>query len=230
MATDEQIKANQQNSKLSTGPRSDAGLNTSSQNANKHGFTGHTLLLPPEEEEPFRLFKEKHITELAPVGVNEEAAAYQIIDNRWRLNQITATEAAIYELGRMDHAEKFAAYPPEKITAMCRALTLNEKQKDLSLLNRYQTRLNRQVTLDLKDLTERQRTRKAAEQKQFQLAAALHLKAHLDKEPFNPADFGFVWSREEIDYYYQISDYCQEAIGVAGTHKKMVYEDLPKRK
>jgi len=230
MATDEQIKANQQNSKLSTGPRSDAGLNTSSQNANKHGFTGHTLLLPPEEEEPFRLFKEKHLTELAPVGVNEEASAYQIIDNRWRLNQITATEAAIYELGRMDHAEKFAAYPPEKITAMCRALTLNEKQKDLSLLNRYQTRLNRQVTLDLKDLTERQRTRKAAELKQFQLAAALHLQAHLDKEPFNPADFGFVWSREEIDYYYQISDYCQEAMGVAGTHKEMVYEDLPKRK
>ena len=68
-------------------------------------------------------------------------------------------------------------------------LTLNEKQKDLSLLNRYQTRLNRQVTLDLKELAERQRTRKAVELKQFQLAAALHLKAHLDKEPFNPRRF-----------------------------------------
>jgi len=230
MATDEQIKANQENSKLSKGPVSKSGLERSSQNATKHGFTGHTLLLPPEEEEPFRDFQAKHLAKYQPVGVDEEACAYQIIDNRWRLNQITATEAAIYELGRMDHAEKFAAHPPEKVTAMCRALTLNEKQKDLSLLNRYQTRLNRQVTLDLKDLAERQRVRKAAELKQFQLAAALHLKAHLDKEPFNPADFGFVWSREEIDYYYQISDYCQEAMGVAGTHKKMVYEDLPKRK
>ena len=120
MATDEQIKANQQNSRFSTGPRSDAGLKSSSKNANKHGFTGHTLLLPPEEEEPFREFKEKHMAELQPVGVNEEACAYQIIDNRWRLNQITATEAAIYELGRTDHAEKFAAHPPEKVTAMCR--------------------------------------------------------------------------------------------------------------
>jgi len=66
MATDEQIKANQQNSKLSSGPRSDAGLKSSSKNAQKHGFTGHTLLLPPEEEEPFREFKAKHLAELAP--------------------------------------------------------------------------------------------------------------------------------------------------------------------
>jgi len=229
MATEDQIKANQQNSKLSSGPRSDAGLKSSSQNATKHGFTGHTLLLPPEEEEPFRLFKEKHLIELAPVGVNEEASAYQIIDNRWRLNQITATEAAIYELGRMDHAEKFAAHPPEKITAMCRALTLNEKQKDLSLLNRYQARLTKQVTLDLKELEQRQRTRKAAELKQFQLAAAFDMRAHLDRKSWDPAQFGFVWSAEEISRYSDLSALRREAFKVAGGHKEIVYEDLPKR-
>jgi len=229
MATDEQIKANQQNSKLSSGPRSDAGLKSSSKNAQKHGFTGHTLLLPPEEEEPFREFKAKHLAELAPAGVNEEASAYQIIDNRWRLNQITATEAAIYELGRMDHAEKFAAFPPEKVTAMCRALTLNEKHKDLSLLNRYQTRLNRQVTLDLKDLEERQRIRKAAELKQFQLAAAFDMQAHLDRTPWDPAKFGFVWSAEEISRFSDLSALRREVWKVAGGHKDIVYEDLPKR-
>jgi hypothetical protein len=230
MSSDAQFKANQQNSKFSTGPRSDAGLKSSSQNANKHGFTGNTLLLPPEEEEPFREFKEKHLTELQPVGVNEEACAYQIIDNRWRLNQITATEAAIYELGRMDHAEKFAAFPPEKVTAMCRALTLNEKQKDLSLLNRYQTRLNKQVTQDLKDLEERQRIRKAKELKQFQLAAAFCMRNHLDRKPWDPAQFGFVWSAEEISRHVDLAIIRREAWKVAGGHKEIIYEDLPKQK
>ena len=229
MATDEQIKANQQNAQLSSGPRSQEGLKKSSQNANKHGFTGHTLLLPPEEEEPFREFKEKHLAELQPVGVSEEACAYQVIDNRWRLNQITATEAAIYELGRMDHAEKFAAYPPEKITAMTRALTVAEKQKELGLLNRYQTRLTKQVTLDLKELKELQSIRKAKELRQFQQAAALHRKAHLEKQPFNPEDFGFVWSREEIDYHSNLSALLRKAFGTPGGHENIVYEDLPKR-
>jgi len=229
MTTDEQIKANQENSKLSSGPRSPEGLKKSSQNATKHGFTGHTLLLPPEEEEPFRDFQAKHLAKYQPVGIDEEACAHQIIDNRWRLNQITATEAAIYELGRMDHAEKFAALPPEKITAMCRALTLNEKQKELGLLNRYQSRLTKQVTLDLKELKELQRIRKAEELKQFQLAAALHMRYHLDKKPFDPADFGFVWSREEIEYYSNVSALRRHALNVAGGHEKIVYEDLPKR-
>ena len=231
MATDEQIKANQENSKHSKGPVSKSGLETSSKNSTKHGFTAHTLVLRPEEEEPFREFQAKHLAKYQPVDVDEEYCAHQIIDNRWRLIQITATETAIYELGYLAHAEKFTAtHPPDKVSAMTRALTITEKQKELSLLNRYQARLTKQAALDFKQLEEMQRIRKAAELKQFQLAAALHLKAHLDKEPFNPADFGFVWSREEIDYYYQMADYRKEAFGVAGSHKEMVYEDIPKAK
>jgi len=229
MPTEEQIKANQENSKLSSGPRSPEGLKKSSQNSHKHGFTGHTLLLPPEEEEPFRIFKENHLTELQPVGANEESCAYQIIDNRWRIHQITATEAAFYELGRITHAETLSAYPPEKVTAIARALTVTEKQKELGLLNRYQTRLNKQVTLDLKELKDLQSIRKAKELRQFQQAAALHRKAHLEKQPFNPEDFGFVWSREEIDYHSNLSALLRKAFGTPGGHENIVYEDLPKR-
>ena len=139
MATDEQIKANQENSKHSKGPVSKSGLETSSKNSTKHGFTAHTLVLRPEEEEPFREFQAKHLEKYQPVGVDEEYCAHQIIDNRWRLIQITATETALYELGYLTHAEKFTAtHPPDKVSAMTRALTVTEKQKELSLLNRYQ--------------------------------------------------------------------------------------------
>jgi len=95
MATDEQIKANQENSKHSKGPVSKSGLETSSKNSTKHGFTAHTLVLRPEEEEPFREFQAKHLEKYQPVDVDEEYCAHQIIDNRWRLIQITATETAL---------------------------------------------------------------------------------------------------------------------------------------
>ncbi len=110
-----------------------------------------------------------------------------------------------------------------------RALTLNEKHKDLSLLNRYQTRLNKQVTLDLKDLEERQRIRKAAELKQFQLAAAFCMRNHLDRKPWDPAQFGFVWSAEEISRHVDIAILRRDAGKVAGGHKEIVYEDPPKQ-
>ena len=230
MATDEQIKANQENSKHSKGPVSKSGLETSSKNSTKHGFTAHTLVLRPEEEEPFREFQAKHLEKYQPVDVDEEYCAHQIIDNRWRLIQITATETAIYELGYIAHAEKFTAtHPPDKVLAMTRALTITEKQKELSLLNRYQARLTKQAALDFKQLEEMQRIRKAAELKQFQLAAAFDMRAHLDRKPWDPAQFGFVWSAEEISRYSDLSALRREAFKVAGGHKEIVYEDLPKR-
>jgi len=230
MTTDEQIKANQENSKKSKGPVTQAGLHNSSKNSTKHGFTAHKLVLRPEEEEPFREFQAKHLEKYQPVGVDEEYCAHQVIDNRWRLIQITATETAFYELGYLTHAEKFTAtHPPDKVSAMTRALTVTEKQKELSLLNRYQARLTKQAALDFKRLEEMQRIRKAAELKQFQLAAAFDMRAHLDRKPWDPAQFGFVWSAEEISRYSDLSALRREAFKVAGGHKEIVYEDLPKR-
>jgi hypothetical protein len=54
MATEKQILANQENSKLSTGPTSDAGIQASSQNNFRHGLAPrhHEVFTFMKDEEP----------------------------------------------------------------------------------------------------------------------------------------------------------------------------------
>jgi hypothetical protein len=107
MATNEQINANHQNSQKSTGPTTEAGKQRSALNATRHGFTGQAVALTAEEAEPYRLFTEGFLADLAPKGTHETQLVQSIVDARWRMNQIAAMESAIYALGHRQHAEEF---------------------------------------------------------------------------------------------------------------------------
>jgi len=227
MATIDQITANQENAQHSTGPRSEAGKQRSKLNSTKHGFTGQTVVLTEAETEPYRLFTEKHLAQLKPVGVNEDHLAYSIIDSRWRMHQISATEAATYALGQLEHAPKFENHPPQLAEAMARSLTLTEKQKEFALLNRYQARLSKQAAADAAQLVELQRIRKDAELKQFNDAAALFSVAMREKKPFNPQEFGFVWTEDQLVDALNAATTLQ----LARTPKRfhgLTHDDLPK--
>jgi hypothetical protein len=226
MATDEQIKANQENSQLSTGP-SESGKQRSKLNSTKHGFTGQTVVLTESEKEPYRLFTEKHLKQLKPVGVDEEHFAHSVIDCRWRIHQISATEAATFALGIREHASKFENETPAMAEAMARALTLSEKQKELGLLNRYQTRLTKQAALDLEELRTLQKLRKEEEVKQFHHAMSLAILSAKEKKPFNPQEFGFVWTEEQIVGAIIAKNTLRHALR-SNLLKDYTHQDLPK--
>ena len=67
MATDKQIEANRKNSQLSTGPQTPAGLKTSSQNATKRGYTGKSLILTDEEQEPYAAHVRAYTANYGPI-------------------------------------------------------------------------------------------------------------------------------------------------------------------
>src|ERR1700716_1907378 len=113
MSTAAQITANQQNSKLSTGPAPEAGKKKAALNSTRHGFTGQVVMLTAEEAEPYRLFNEEFMTDLAPVGAMEQQLTRSIIDAHWRINQIHSTESAIYALGHRQYLDHFADETPE---------------------------------------------------------------------------------------------------------------------
>jgi hypothetical protein len=88
MPTNAQIAANQQNAQLSTGPATAAGLQRSSRNSAKHGFTGQTLIISPSEKEAY----EKHV---AAYKDHHKASEHrhielvqQLADLHWSLHQI----------------------------------------------------------------------------------------------------------------------------------------------
>jgi hypothetical protein len=227
MATEAQIKANQQNSQLSTGP-SEAAKEHTKLNATKHGLAGRTVHLTSSEEEPYRQFHEGLFTALRPHGVLEASLVESIVDSRWRVFQISKIESGLYTIGEFENKADLANYPANKAEDVCRALTFSRKQKEFDKLNRYQTRLNRQATQDLKQLEQLQSARKAQELKDFQDASALYIQSLNTKEPFYPSDFGFVWSEEEIFQSVSQMKLRQNAREAQCKVDELSYNDLPK--
>src|SRR6202163_4084832 len=88
MSTNAQIKANQQNAKLSTGPITPAGLERSSKNSTKHGFTGQTLIVSPQEKESYDAHVAAYMAAHNPVDHHHKQLVQQFADANWSLHQI----------------------------------------------------------------------------------------------------------------------------------------------
>jgi hypothetical protein len=196
MANQAQINANRQNAQKSSGP-SEAARAITKLNATKHGYTGRTVVLCETEAEPYRLFTENHHAELTPVGPTEEHLVQSIVDNRWRTHKIFSDEAALYALGQIELASRFEDHPAEVAVSLCRAATTTAKFKELSLLHRYHARITRQLAQDETQLRQLQNIRKAKELEDFKDAFALYSQA-TDANPFDPKEFGFVWTTDQI--------------------------------
>ena len=156
------------------------------------------LILTAEEADAYRAFSAGIPERPGPPGVHEEALAASIVGNRWRVNQIAATESAIYAMAQHEYADRFTTETPAMASAMVRALIFEEKRQTLDRLERYESRLSRQVNKDMAQLTHLQTTRKALEAEQQKDAIALLTHFTTAGTPWNPADFGFVWSIAEI--------------------------------
>ena len=88
MASPAQILANQANAQHSTGPRTEEGKATSSQNHRTHGLSLGAFTLSPELEPEFRDFEAKLSVELNPQGAAEWDVFRQFLDGSARILQI----------------------------------------------------------------------------------------------------------------------------------------------
>jgi hypothetical protein len=203
------MSQNQKNAQHSTGPRSQAGLQRSSLNATRHGFTGQTLVLPASEAEAYKSFSENFLKEIAPVGAMETCLAHSIMQNRWRKHQIASTEAGLYALGFEQHAND------GRDENLLRALIFEEKRKDFDRLRRYENSTHRMIVKETAQLEALQAARKTAEAQQKKEAIALLTYFTTQDKPWNPRDFGFVLSIEEIQQLEQREFHRSRALSAA---------------
>ncbi len=111
MTSDRQIKANRQNARKSTGPKTPEGKDAVRLNALRHGLLSQEILLPGEDEEALRELGHNLRAELQPVGELENLLVDRIIASYWRLRRLGRVEAGIFawelygELARRASAE-----------------------------------------------------------------------------------------------------------------------------
>jgi hypothetical protein len=168
---------NRANAQHSTGPRTPEGKAKSRLNSTTHGLTAQVnALIENEDPAAFEQFRAAMFGELAPAGPLESALADTIVAQHWRLRRIPALEANL-----LTHSTNPVA--------------------DLAKLSLHEQRLTRLLNQNCAALQQLQAARRAAEHEQMVQAAALRKLYKDHNRPFHPADFGFVFSLDEIDRY-----------------------------
>jgi hypothetical protein len=183
---------NRSNSQFSTGPRTRAGKLRSSLNALTHGLTGRTVLLPSEDPAAHQLHTQGFLDEYKPQGPTEKQLVQELTDTSWRLNRVPSLEADV--LAR-------AAKPPTSEAAI--EFDIVDAHLAIDKLALYSHRLSRQFHKTLDQLRDIQAERREAESRDLKRAAAL-LEMHKAKGiPYDPAQDGFVFSKDQVEAFSQ---------------------------
>jgi len=88
MVTEAQILANRLNAQKSTGPRTNEGKASVSQNAVKHGFSARLDIIRSESQAEFEIYRDLMLAELDPASPMESMLAERIVGLSWRLKRV----------------------------------------------------------------------------------------------------------------------------------------------
>ena len=193
MPTEAQRKANRQNAKKSTGPRTPEGKARSSKNALKHGLLARDAVMA--DENPAEYDRQLQILEenLFPKNAIEFELVLQIADSRWRLRRITRIEAVLttYQYHGTDRATR-ERYPDTVVPGrngenQLLGKSMQDHTQALHNLARYRTMTSHDITRALRMI--RQLRKDEYECKENRAAnGAIHRPTVTDPDPYNTPD------------------------------------------
>jgi hypothetical protein len=184
------IHANRANAMLSTGPRTAAGKQRSSQNALTHGLTATSAVLATEDPADYQLHCRQFFEEYKPATPTETQLTQELADTAWRLNRIPNLEAALLDR---------AANPP---TDQARIdFDIVDAHRALATLGMHGQRLSRQFQKALETLRDIQYERIRCERRNLQEAAAILVNHERKGISWQPSDYGFVFSKEQAEHF-----------------------------
>jgi hypothetical protein len=176
----------------STGPRTPAGKQRSSLNALRHGLTAASPVLPSEDQAAYDAHRRGFFDEYQPATPTESQLTQELADTAWRLNRIPSLEAALLDR---------AANPPSDQARI--DFDIVDAHRALATLGLHYTRLSRQFQKAVDHLRNIQSERRREQERDLKRAAAL-LELHKHKGiPYDPAQDGFVFSKDQVEAFAQ---------------------------
>ena len=117
IVSNNKVRANRENAKKSTGPRTLSGKEKVSGNALSHGLTAEKHVIIGESIEEFNALKESMFQVYKPDGVCEEEIFIKLNELLWRLRRVGLIETGIYgnEILEFD-ADSYKPKASNKIT------------------------------------------------------------------------------------------------------------------
>ncbi len=170
MATKAQIKANRENSKKSTGPRTEEGKARVSLNALKHGLLARDAVLPSEDPAEFDRQLRDLENDLRPENSLEFELVRQIADAQWRMRRLVRIETAFLAgaiEAQRSHEEIFNPdniQPGREGESQLLGAGLLGRTQALLHLARYDAHLSRRYYRAIAELGRLRKLERAAEQ------------------------------------------------------------------
>ncbi|MGA2324643.1 MAG: hypothetical protein ABSH05_00005 [Bryobacteraceae bacterium] len=96
MASENQIRANRENARHSTGPKTPEGKARSSANAIRHGLLARQIVLPIEDRAQYLELLAALEAEHQPEGPLETYLVHQMASAQWRLQRLTRIETGFF--------------------------------------------------------------------------------------------------------------------------------------
>ncbi len=135
------------NGAKSRGPKTPEGKQTSSRNSITHGFTAHnTLILQCESPDEFQKMLAEHIAIHQPVTPPEKELVDQMAAARWRIRRFIAAETVLIDsemVRNRDKVDKEFAPADSAVHLALAIRSLADESRSLSLMSRYESRLQR---------------------------------------------------------------------------------------
>jgi len=168
---------NRSNAQHSTGPRTAAGKQRAKLNALRHGLTAQSPVLPTEDPAAYQRHLQQFLDEHRPATATETQLVHELASAAWRQNRIPLLEAELFD---------------EPSTPQLRV-------QALATLGLHSQRLSRQFHKTLDQLRALQAERRERDLRDMKDAVAL-LDLHQHKGiSWEPADGGFVFSKDEVE-------------------------------
>jgi hypothetical protein len=146
MSTERQQQASRENGAKSHGPVTQTGKLNSSQNALKHGMLSDTVVLKCESTDRFLFLVATLFEEFQPQTPFEESLIEDMAVARWRRMRIRGMEKAgiDYEMRRQSDTSHPIAQEDNATRASFAVRTLSDDSRSLELINRYDSRYQRE--------------------------------------------------------------------------------------
>jgi len=194
-------RANRENAKKSTGPRTPEGKQRSSLNATRHGILAQVILLPEEDMAAYNKFTTDYAAALNPVDTVEIQLAHACADLQFRLHRMAAAEHNLFAIGHQENGDNWNTGHSESHTALTFADTLRRSKDPIATLTIYEQRLSRRLLQTLKQLREMQAERRELEQDQLDEMWSIISLHPSEMNTIEPAQLGFVCSTRDWKLY-----------------------------
>src|SRR5260370_40503229 len=122
-----------------------------------------------------------------------------LANKEWQMHYASSLLQSIQALGQFELQDKINVDHPEIHAALTAGLVAVDKGKQLDLISRYSSRLQRDYRNALKDLQSLQSERKQREEQELHDAALILTLYNMEEKTLTQAESGFVSSVRQIE-------------------------------